>query len=72
MNYLDRYHKNGRRKTKDEIFESELTKHKVKCKCGHTLVIIDKPRKICSHCGNWVYKNKQEEFKAKMRSVLNG
>jgi hypothetical protein len=72
MNYLDRYHKSGRRKTKDEILESELTKHKVKCKCGHTLIIIGKTKVICNHCGYYVYRDEREEFKDKMRSALNG
>lgn len=69
---LHKYHTNGRKKTKEEIYDSILSNYKVKCKCGHVLVIVGKDKVICSHCGYYVYKNKKEEFKDKMRSALNG
>lgn len=72
MQDLHRYHVNGKKKTKEEVLESVLSNYKVKCKCGHTLVIISKPKVVCSHCGKYVYKNKQEEFKDRMRRVLHG
>lgn len=69
---LDKYHKNGKKKTKEEILESILSNYKVKCRCGHTLIIVGKPKVICNHCGYYVYKNKQEEFKDRMTRVLHG
>ena len=72
MEDLHRYHVNGKKKTKEEIMESILSNYKVKCKCGHTLIIIGKPKVICNHCGYYVYRDEREEFKDKMRSVLNG
>lgn len=45
----------------------EYNKVKVKCKCGHKLVIpvwVDK--QICSWCHHYVYRNKQLEFKEKV------
>lgn len=72
MKDLHRYHTNGRKKTKEEIMDSVLSKYKVKCKCGHVLIITNKDKVVCSHCGHYVYKNQKEEFKDRMRRVLNG
>ena len=57
----------GRKRRKDEIVDSYYTFFKIKCKCSHSVFMpygVDK--KICSHCGNYVYKNKQIEFKDKL------
>lgn len=44
-----------------------LTNLKVKCKCGHTIVITKQnPVKECSHCGNIVYRDFKEYFKWKL------
>ena len=54
----------GRKRRPEEILDSYYSNYKVKCKCSHSVFMpygIDK--KICSHCGNWVYKNKEIEFK---------
>ncbi len=40
-----------------------LQPYKVKCRCGHSMYIVSVDRKICSWCGNWVYKNKLTEMK---------
>lgn len=50
-----------------EKYSSILQEHKIKCKCGHRMLIpyhVDKI--ICSWCGNYVYKNKRVEFKDKL------
>lgn len=44
-----------------------------KCKYGHSIAIpkfINK--KICTWCGNYVYKNKKEEFRDKLKNVMEG
>ena len=49
----------------------ELNKVKITCKCGRKVVVpvfIDK--QLCSWCGNYVYRNKQVEFKEKMKQRL--
>lgn len=50
----------------------ELDKVKIKCsKCGHREIVpnwVDK--KICSWCGYYIYRNKQEEFKDRMKQKL--
>lgn len=63
-------------KTKDEEWYqktmSELDKVKFRCKCGHKVVIpawVD--RQICDWCGNYVYKNKEIEFKHKLKGAIN-
>ena len=50
----------------------EYEKIKIKCShCGRKLVIpvwVDK--QICSWCGNYVYRNKQMEFKDNIKKLL--
>ena len=49
----------------------EYDKVKIKCKCGHRVVVpmwVDK--KICSWCGKYVYRNKKEEFKDKVKQKI--
>lgn len=50
--------------------DNERVKFKVKCPCGHTITIVNADRTICSHCGHWVYKNKQIEFRYKMQEEI--
>jgi len=64
------------RKYEDKLAE-EQSKYKVYCKCGHSVVIypINKTnRKLCSWCGNYVYKDPEEQkkydFKCKLRGLL--
>ena len=35
---------------------------RVKCECGHTTLLINKDKKICTHCGRYIFKNKKDEF----------
>lgn len=65
---IRKYSVSGRRKTQTEIKESILAKYKVKCKCGH-VVILGKDKVICSHCGNWIYRDKRTEFKEKLENA---
>lgn len=40
----------------DRIFGN----YKVKCKCSHVVLFTrGKDRIICSHCGNYIYKDKK-------------
>lgn len=50
---------------------NEYSKLKIKCRCGHKLVIpIYVDKQICSWCGNYVYRNKQLEFKENINRRL--
>lgn len=69
---LNRFHVNGKKKSKEEILASILNNYKVKCKCGHTLILIGRDKVICNHCGYYVYKDKKQEFQERMRKLLNG
>ena len=51
-------------------FLEELSKHKVKCKCGHTMIIINIPFDICTWCGRKVYRSKKDEFEDKLRREM--
>lgn len=47
--------------------DSERSKYKVYCRhCGHSIIFtptVKTNKTICDHCGNYIYKNKKEEFK---------
>ncbi len=51
-------------------FINILYKHKVKCKCGHTLIMIDRKSDICGWCGRKVYRNKKDEFEDKLKKEI--
>ena len=42
---------------------------KVKCPCGHSVDVYHDKR-ICTHCGRYVFKNKEEEFKYRLNEKL--
>lgn len=47
---------------------SEVT---VKCKCGCSVTITNKYKKvICGWCGRMVYLDKKQEFKEKLRKMI--
>lgn len=56
----------------NEKLRSYLTiNNTVKCKCGHSVTIINKyKRLICNWCGYYVYLYKEDEFKDKMKGLL--
>ena len=42
-----------------------------KCKCGHSVVIYPKQTKrLCTWCNHYVYRDKKEEFKEKLKNSL--
>ncbi len=53
------------------LLENDRAKYKRYCKkCGHSIVFpksskVDKT--ICSHCGNYIFKNDLIEFKYKLK-----
>lgn len=40
----------------------ELAKHRRKCECGHTVILIENPYKICSHCGKPIFRDEKSKF----------
>lgn len=48
----------------------ELSKFRVRCKCSHSVYIGRMDRMMCSHCGEWVYRTPELQFKYKMKEVL--
>lgn len=54
----------------DEKFLNELSKFKLKCECGHTVMAVRRDFGICSYCGKKVYRYKKDEFKDKLKKVM--
>ena len=51
-------------------FIDELSKYKVKCKCGHTQILTNRfDRVLCSYCGNYIYRDKKTEFMYKLKDI---
>lgn len=49
----------------------ELDKVKIRCKCGHRVVVpmwVDKS--MCTWCKHYVYRNKQLEFRERLKQKL--
>lgn len=49
---------------------NKISQYRVKCKCSHTVILINRDRVICTHCGNWIYKSPQIEFRYKLQEQL--
>lgn len=49
---------------------SALSKYKTTCVCGHK-TIVNKDKVVCSYCGRYVFKNKQDEFKYRLNLTMN-
>lgn len=60
-----------KQKTYYDKLENEYHKVKITCRCGHKEVIpVWEDKHLCSWCGNYVYRNKQLEFKEKLKKEL--
>lgn len=56
----------------DTRYFNERAKHKVKCKCGHSISMANRiNKKLCSWCGNYVYKNEKDKFKDMLLKKIN-
>jgi len=54
-----------------ERMTQEYDKVKYRCRCGHRVIIpynVDK--QICSHCKRYVFKDKSEEFKYRVKEKM--
>lgn len=55
-----------------EKYQEEIAKRKVKCKCGHTVVIrYNEDKKLCTWCNHYVY-SPRIAFKEKLGEMING
>ena len=60
-------------KTTKEIIKlaDEQTEARIICKCGHSVLKPIKTDKIiCTWCGEYVFKDKEAEFKYRLQSKL--
>ena len=53
-----------------EKFLNALNEYKVKCKCGHVMIIVKREWDVCDWCGRKVYRSKKDEFKDKLKHSL--
>lgn len=50
--------------------ESAIDQITFKCSCGHSVEVYQDKR-ICTHCGKYVFKNKEDEFKYRLNERIN-
>ena len=63
--------RNGKKMSLLDIREEYYSQFKVKCKCGHTLIINPKiGKQLCNHCGNYGYLDKKLEFIEKLKKEM--
>lgn len=55
--------------SEEQKIANKLQPYRHKCKCGHTMFLIENPYKICSHCGNIVFRDKKAEFIYKVGGI---
>ena len=49
----------------------EYDKMKYICKCGHRVIIHPNRKKtLCSWCGNYVFREKKDEFKYRLGGLV--
>lgn len=58
------------RNNNSEKFLNALSQYKVKCKCGHVVIIIKRSWVMCSWCGRKIYRSKKDEFKDKLKKEI--
>ncbi len=54
---------------KEQKIADKLKPYRHKCKCGHTIFLIENPYKICSHCGNIVFRDEKAKFIYKVGGI---
>lgn len=49
----------------------ELDKVKIICACGHRVIVpMYMKKKLCDWCGYWVYRDKKEEFRDRLKQKI--
>ena len=57
--------------TKDiQKYEDAIAVYKRTCKCGHVVEITKGNKKLCSHCGHYVYLDPKDEFQERLLSAM--
>ena len=51
-------------------FLDVISKFKVKCECGHVMVMVNKKSDVCDWCGRKVYRSKKDEFEDKLKKGI--
>ena len=58
------------RSSKKDIME-KLAKHKRYCKnCGHSQIVINVDKTICTWCGHYIFRDDKAEFEYKLKQKI--
>lgn len=53
------------------ILSSEQTKQRIKCKiCGHSRLLGKNDKRICNHCGFYIFKDDETEFNFRLQENI--
>lgn len=53
----------------EQIIAKKLQPYRKKCKCGHTMFLVNNPYKICTNCGNPVFRDEKTKFIYKVGGI---
>ena len=68
--HIDDINEDKRYKTYKEIEKEDhvFAEYKVKCKCSHVVIMPYRHKRVlCDFCGSWIYRDKKDEFKDRLR-----
>lgn len=61
--------KKGKNYDRDTKMFKSFRNGTVKCRCGHSIVMNNIDKVLCSYCGHYV-NNERKEFKSKIKELL--
>lgn len=51
--------------------QNNISRNRILCpNCGHSVIFSRKDKVICRHCGKYVFKNKEIEFKHRLKEEM--
>lgn len=54
----------------DQIYSNRTENRKLCPSCGHSILLGRKDKKICTHCGCYVFKDQATEFNYRLKEKM--
>lgn len=53
----------------EQKIADKLQPFRKKCKCGHSVILVDNPYLICTHCGKPIFRDEKAKFIYKVGGI---